>query len=395
MEEITFSVFNHGVAASEKLQTLLKQFEKQSGISVRLEIVQTWILGWSKLVENALYRSGPDISEAGNTWIGDLARMDSLHPFKQEEVLEITKDARVFENLWRSWIRDESGQRMIYSIPWTGDTRAVFYRRDLLEKAGIQEESAFTEFSQFEKTVSLLKKFGISIPLALTSRRSSLTIHFIASWIWGAGGDFLGPDGKTLTFDLPRAMDGCKAYFRLGRFFGSDGRNLDEEESNLVFRSGKAAVSLNGYWMLNAQEMAPEVSENIGVASMPGVPFVGGQDLVVWKHSRHKAAAIKLIHFLHGDEAGRSLFPSYGLPVSESAWENPPFDTDFFPIFKTAIQKGRGFQGQLWGMVEKRLTDEYADIWTEVLNSPEVQLDTIVETRLKNLARRLELSMET
>ena len=54
MEEITFSVFNHGLAASEKLQVLLEQFEKQSGIGVRLEIISNWTLGWSKLVENAL-----------------------------------------------------------------------------------------------------------------------------------------------------------------------------------------------------------------------------------------------------------------------------------------------------------------------------------------------------
>jgi multiple sugar transport system substrate-binding protein len=393
MEELTFSVLNHGQTALQNLQGLLDQFESQFGIRVRLEIIQTWILGWSRLVENALYRSGPDISEVGNTWIGDLARMDALQPYTQEEIIEVTKDVRIFNNLWKNRIRDEHGKAVIFSIPWTGDTRAVFFRKDLCRQAGIQETGAFVDTHHFEITLSQLIGGEEFVPLALTSQRSSLTIHNIASWIWDAGGDFLNPDGTVLTFDQPKALEGSKAYFRLGKYLGSTGRNLGEDESNQMFRSGRSAVTLSGYWMLDTLELAPVVQNNLGVTSMPGVPFVGGQDLVVWKHSRHKAAAMKLIQYLHSEEAARVLYPSYGLPVSESGWENLPFGTGFYPIFKTAIQDGRGFQGQLWGMVEKRLTEEYAEIWKDVLGAPDDQLDGIVESRLANLARRLQLSL--
>jgi multiple sugar transport system substrate-binding protein len=206
MEEITFSVFNHGPAATEALDRLLLEFEKSYGIKVRLEVIPTWSLGWSRLVENALYRSGPDISEAGNTWIGDLAKMEALHPFKLEEVVEITKHARLFENVWKSRVSNDGGAGMLYSIPWTGDSRAVFYRRDLLEKADVDESTAFIDTAHFEKTVSSLKNMGYIMPLVLTTLRSSLTIHYIASWIWSAGGDFLSPDGINLAFDQPRAL---------------------------------------------------------------------------------------------------------------------------------------------------------------------------------------------
>jgi multiple sugar transport system substrate-binding protein len=395
MEEITFSVLNHGTAALKRLQTLLIQFEQQNDIHVRLEIIQTWALGWSRLVENALYRSGPDISEAGNSWIGDLARMEALHPFGQEEVLDITKDAHLFENIWKNRIRDDSGKAMVYSIPWTGDTRAVFYRRDMLAKAGVDEATAFTDAVQFEKTLSTLQEKGISMPLALTSQRSSLTIHYIASWVWGAGGDFLNPDGIGLAFDQPRALEGCKDYFRLVAYLCPEARNLSEEQSNQAFRSGLAAVTLGGYWMLDIDEMSPDVYTNLGVAPMPGIPFVGGQDLVIWNHSHHESAAIKLIRFLHTDEAGKQLFPLYGLPIGESAWENPPFNTGFYPIFKTAIQEGRGFKGHLWGLVEKRLTDEFSDIWAEILKPPESSSDLIVDTKVKSLANRLRVTLGT
>lgn len=393
MEEITFSIINHGQAASEALQALLHRFEQKCGIRVRLEIIPNWTLGWSRLIENALYHSGPDISETGNSWIGDLTRMEALHLFSREEVIEITKDVHLFENVWRCRTKVEHGQATIYSIPWTGDTRAVFYRRDLLEKAGVDPATAFADTARFAKTISALKEWGIPVPLALTSQYSTLTIQYIASWIWCAGGDFFSQDGINLAFSQPRAMEACKAYFRLGRYLVPEARNLGEDEVNRLFRSGRAAVTLNGYWMLNIDEMAADTRENFGVASMPGSPFVGGQDLIIWNHSRHVPAAIKLIQFLLFEEAGKELFPLYGLPVSESGWENFPFNTGFYPVFKKAILTGRGFQGQLWGLVEKRLTDEFAEIWAEILKSPDSQLDIIVETRLNNLAQRLQLSM--
>jgi multiple sugar transport system substrate-binding protein len=393
MEEITLSLFDHGQAANDILQSLLQRFEQRNNIRVHIELMPSWALGWSRLVETALYHSGPDVSEVGNTWIGDLARMEALRPFKQKEVEDITKEAHLFENVWMSGTRGEGSGSAVYSIPWGGDTRVVFYRRDLLKKAGVSEATAFKDAAHFEKTLATLQEKGIPMPLALPTRRSHLTIQSIASWIWGAGGDFLSPDGTSPIFDEPRALEGCKAYFRLGRYFGPEALNLEEIESDQAFWSGKAAVILSGYWVLFINEMAPEVRENLSAVPVPGVPFVGGHDLVIWKHSRHDSAALKLIQFLHTDEAGKELYPSWGLPISENGWANPPFDSGLYPVFKAAMQKGRGFRGRLWGLVEKRLTDVFSDIWAEVLKAPESQLDTIVETHLNNLAHRLQLSM--
>jgi multiple sugar transport system substrate-binding protein len=396
MEEITLSLFNHGPAAIDSLQSLLQKFEQRNNIRVHIELMPSWALGWSRLVEAALYHSGPDVSEVGNTWIGDLVRMEALRPFKHAEVEDITKEAHLFENVWMSGTRGEEGSASsVYSVPWVGDTRVVFYRRDLLKMAGVSEATAFKDAAHFEKTLATLQEKGIPMPLALPTKLSHLAIHNIASWIWGAGGDFLSPDGTSPTFDQPRALEGCKAYFRLGRYLSSEARNLEENESDRAFWSGRAAVILSGYWILFVNEMAPEVRDNLGAVPVPGVPFVGGHDLVIWNHSRHDSAALKLIQFLHTDEAGKELYPLCGLPISDNAWANPPFDSGLYPVFKEAMQKGRGFRGQLWGLVEKRLTDAYSNIWANVLKAPESSSDAIVEAQLKGLANRLRLTLGT
>jgi multiple sugar transport system substrate-binding protein len=393
MEEIAFSVFDHGKEAPDNMQALLRQFEQEQGIRVRLEIIP-WTSGWSRMVEVALYHHGPDVSEIGNTWGPDLARMEALRPFEHDEINKIIGEEHFFESVWDGVVKTRDKISKVYSIPWSADVRVVFYRRDLLTKAGVDEAIAFKDTDQFDRTLAVLKAKHISMPLALPTQRSNLTIHNLASWVWSAGGAFLSPDNLYPIFDQPQALEGFKAYFRLSRYLDAAARNLGELEADQMFWSGQAAVILSGYWILHIKTITEEVRRNIGIMPMPGVPFVGGNQLIIWNHSRHVGAVLKFIQFLQSESAGRLIYPQFGLPVRSSAWVHPPFDAEHYQTLMRAIQKGRGFPtGQLWGLVEKRLTDVFTDIWTEVQREPEARLDTIVETHLINLARRLQMSL--
>jgi ABC-type glycerol-3-phosphate transport system substrate-binding protein len=177
-------------------------------------------------------------------------------------------------------------------------------------------------------------------------------------------------------------------------FLGPEVRDLEEYEADDAFGTGKAAVLLSGFWV-PTNDLAAEVRKNLGAAPIPGIPFVGGGDIVVWRHSRHESAALKFVQFFHTEEAAKLLYPWFGLPISENGWSNPPFDSDVYQVFRSAIQKGRGFPTTwLWGLVEKRLTDTLADIWVELLKGSDLSSDAIVETHLNGLARHLQLTLE-
>jgi multiple sugar transport system substrate-binding protein len=394
MEEITFSIFNHNDAALKNMEVLLQKFEQRFGIRVHIDKVPSSAARWSKLVETALYHNGPDISEVGNTWVGDLVRMEAVRPFKPDEVTEIVGERHFFDAVWNSNLVMDHGSPIVYSIPLLADVRVLFYRRDLLAKAGIEETNAFNDFGQLEKTLNSLKVRGIPMPWVFSTRRTSMTLHLAASWVWNNGGDFLSPDGTKLAFDQAQAMNGFKSYFRMARHLSPEARNLEESEADAMFDTGKAAVFPSGYWNIS-NELAAEVRQNLGVAPMPGVPFVGGSNLVIWNHSRHPLAAMKLIKFLHTQEAAMLLYPWFGLPISEDRWSISPFNFGLYPILKEAIMKGRGFPSvRLWGLVEKRLTDTMTEIWAEVLKETESHSDEIVEAQLKGLAQRLQLTLE-
>jgi multiple sugar transport system substrate-binding protein len=394
MEEIVFSIGNHGAAGLENLKKLVDLFERQYGIHVRLDVIPNSHQRWSGLVEAALYHNGPDVSEVGDSWVGDLIRMEALRPFQPGEVDEITSGVPYFEAVWKSSIREYEGRPSVFSIPWSTDSRVVFYRPDLLRENGIDEKSAFDSFTNLAATLSTLANTNHPMPLALPSRRSNLTLHCIASWVWAAGGDFLNPQGTNIGFDQPQALEGCKAYYRLRRFLSSEAQNMEENESDDAFDLGKAAVLLSGFW-IPTNNLSPVVRANLGAVPIPGIPFVGGSHLAIWAHSRHEQAAQKLIKFFHSEEAAQYLYPWFGLPISENGWQRPPFNSDIYQTFRTAIQRGRSFPTvELWGLVEKRLTDILADIWNEILKKADSDTDAIVESHLIGLARRLQLTLE-
>ena len=74
MREITLSVMYHNDQATDLLSSLLDHFENQNHIKVNLKTL-TWNEAWSELIKMVLYHDGPDVSEIGNTWVNDFARM--------------------------------------------------------------------------------------------------------------------------------------------------------------------------------------------------------------------------------------------------------------------------------------------------------------------------------
>lgn len=59
-------MFHHSNAAIADMSKLLTEFERQKGVRARLDVI-SWNMGWQRLVEMALYHTGPDISQLGST----------------------------------------------------------------------------------------------------------------------------------------------------------------------------------------------------------------------------------------------------------------------------------------------------------------------------------------
>ena len=396
MQDLEWTVFDRGEVAINHLKEQIGRFERQKQIRAQLN-VQPWGGGWARMLSVALYHSGPDLAEIGSTWVGDFVRMDALTSFTPQEVFRLGGKDRFLPACWASGITPAGPDTLevCWAIPWTADVRAIFYWKDMLQLAGIDENLAFQDALAFDNTLKRLSEHGFNIPLAIPTVRSRLTIHYLASWMWAAGGDFVRPSFREVGFNSTESLRGLKQYFQLGRYLPKQEKILDEGRAFDLFYTRQAAVTMGGYWILMSTSIPPEMKANLGVAMVPGAPFVGGSHLVVFKHSNRKNPALQVIDFLTREPELLQFILAFGLPAWLDGLEKPPFSTD--PKLKALsdmVRKGRSFSsGQLWGLVETRLVDTFPLIWKDVVKGKDPDIDAILHSHLDSLAERLNITI--
>jgi multiple sugar transport system substrate-binding protein len=396
MADLELSIMAHSLDPINDLRPWLDPFEAENHVNINLTVLN-WDTAWSDILKSALYHHGPDISEIGSTWVSSLIGMNALRPFSNEELSMLGGQSAYLPTMWESG--KIAGENRVWAFPWLAYTRVLFYRRDLLLKAGIDEQTAFRNHASLVQTLVRLKKSGVSNLWGVPIRQNQDTLHNISSWVWQAGGDFISSDGRRILFHHEEALDGMLSYFELHRFLVIDPDHPDESES--YFGLGKTSITPSGPWMwpteiLNDPDVPPEVSANVGAAPIPGVPFVGASDLVIWKHSHNDRMAVKLLRHLTSLKIQLGYAPVSGLlPVRHDVLEKPPYSTD--PIYQVMCQSllvGRSFPNlPLWGLVENKLTAALDRVWADILDQPQIDIRATLKKYLEPLAQQLELTL--
>ncbi len=387
--EIEFSI---QAPDAELIQPLLADFEAKYHIRVNLRLL-TWDAAWSELVKVALYNDGPDISEVGSTWLGDLVAMSALHAFEADEITQLGRASRFLPAAWQGCQLPNRPQ--VWAIPWLVGARLVFFRRDLLLRTGVDEDEAFASAESFERTLHLLQDHHVRTPWIVPTVHTHATLLNAASWVWAAGGDFISPDGKHVLFAHHQAIAGLRNYFALGRYIPLELRQIGALQPDTQFLQHEdTAVTIGGPWLFNF--LTGAARENVGLALPPGAPMLGGSHLVIWKHSRKQDAVLKLIRFLTQTEMQVKYARRIGLlPAVVEALNEEPFTND--RLWRSAVQAVKAGRAMpitpSWGLTEDRLATEFAAVWQAFFDQPAIDLVAVLTRRLEPLARRLDQLM--
>ncbi len=388
MDDLIFSVMAPESARAQ-LMPLIQVFESRYRIKVKLQTLD-WVTGWADLVKMAMYGYGPDVSEIGSTWVGSIASMNALKPFDRTDVRSFGGEQAFLHSSWQSCLM--AGDDQVWAMPWLADTRLFFYRKDWFERLGIVDpRDSLSNPGKLGDTLYRLRDSGAPIPLALTIERTANILHEAASWIWSVGGEFFDPESKKILFDQPQAKLGLRTYFNLRRFLGSLHKiNIN---SSTLFAHGQAAVVIGGPWTyLNAKVGNERDLDLWGTAILPGIPFVGGSNLVIWKHSRQSSAALDLIHFLSEESNSYPAAPhSQLLPARVNVLEDLASRGDpFISMLVQSLRIGRSYPtARLWGLIEDSLIIVMAEMWNELLADQYLDIDVSLAKHLDPLARRL------
>ena len=350
-----------------------------------------WVGAWSQLLSIALYQKGADVSEIGTSWLGSLIEMQALRPFNSFEIRRLGGAESFATSSWQTCYLPDDNR--IMAIPWYLDIPLLVYRRDLLQKAGVDEKAAFSTPEQFIDTLERVKGTGLEYPLAI-SLESNRVVHALASWIWSSGGHIRTPDAKKMALREPQAMKGIRAYFDLHRFAHPQPGDFIENR----FAQGQVAITLSSdqnYMGLKTGrfQSLPEVRENMAVAKPLSSPYVGGSNLVIWRHTALDRDSLELVQYLTDFEVLEQVFNQLNiLPARLSLLERLPVASDpAYPVILDTLHSGRGILGYYrWAGIEDRMVHMISGMWQEIFANPDLDLDNVLPVRINELSDRLE-----
>jgi len=397
MAEIRFSIYGDQVSCLEE-PAFFARHTAQYPVDVRVERM-TWEAAWPKLLDYALRGGGPHISQIGSIWTSTLVAMDALRPFTTHEINSLGGVHAFFASTWQNTMTVGHSEK--WAIPFTGFTYLVLYRRDLLQQAGVAEEAAFATPEAMFDTLDRLRAAGISAPLLLPAGRPfRARVHVAASWVWGAGGDYMSGDGRQALFDQPAARAGLGAFFKLYRYLAPADHGLSMSECLDRFAAGQAAVALTSSSVSNVMRAwrDPLVLNNLGAALLPGVPWVGGSNLVVWRETRmspeQERSALRLAGFLAGVPAQTRYAQAHGtIPARVQVLSQVDFGLAVLNhVFEQAMRTGRAYHPvPVWVRVMNELSRALDAVTADVLAGADIA--AVTSQHLSPLAQRFNLML--
>lgn len=400
MTELNFSAIGDVADDIGEIVRLVKEFQAANNLKVNVTRLP-WDRAWQTLLMTAMEGKGGDVSQVGSTWAPTLAALDSLRWFSEAEVRALGGPLVFAPAAWQTVSVEGKGK--VWAIPWSVYTFVIFYRRDLLKKAGIDEAAAFATPESMLEAFQALQSAGVT-PWTIPTAAHYLDLPHIASaWVRAYGGDFISADGRKVIFNLPYARQGLVEFFSLYRFIPDHLRGLSYETClDEFFCRGNTAVLIAGAESysdaLANGVLAESLRGQIGVASVPGVPWIGGDHLVAWRSVRtdpdKERAALALIESLSSAENQARLYREATiLPARLDAYPDLEFQPEGMrSVLERILQVARPHPPtRLWRRIESLLVDMLSDITRSVMDFQKQEPAEIVEAKLADYERRLSL----
>ncbi|HEY8596635.1 MAG TPA: extracellular solute-binding protein [Devosiaceae bacterium] len=236
---------------------------------------------------------------------------------------------------WDGWNHISAGSRQLmsykgsdYGIASGTDVRAIFTRRDLLDKAGLDGANWQPKsWAELLDAARALKKAGIEFPLQLdagVNMGEATTMQGYYMAVLGTGHGVVDTDGKYIV-SSPGILDALNLYktIYIDEKLGDQRAQLLGDGRNRTFanfRDGKTALLVEGDWFYNSV-MAPgsefgmdNRDQMVGWAKMPaekpgmglrGQDFVtvsGGTGFVINPNTKNPELSWELLAYMNSKE---------------------------------------------------------------------------------------------
>jgi multiple sugar transport system substrate-binding protein len=405
---VTLWIMNNGPQPVPDMEKTVAPFTAKTGIKVNVELVG-WDVQFDRIRNAAVSGEGPDITQAGTTQVPFFAALGGFEDLNSR-VKDIGGEAAYPEGVWNT--TKIAGQDGVFAAPWFTEARAIYYRKDVLEKAGVDPASAFSNWDNFRATLQAIKDKVPSVdgkkiePFGQPGKKAFDLVHHVMPFVWDAGGAELSDDLKTSTINSPEAQQGVEYFAGLLKDGLMDKAQLERDGTQVEsqFKGGKIATWIGGPWTLQSAGRTDDKNwvqvarDNVGIAPMPQGPqsqaytFVGGSNLMLFKASKNKDAAWELMKFLSQDQVQTDYANLMGMfPARKEAQSKVGEQDDNHKQFFAAIQQGRTYAPiPQWGQIENAYKTRFGNILDSAAGQGKAYSASVVKSELDAAAKEAD-----
>jgi multiple sugar transport system substrate-binding protein len=249
-------------------------------------------------------------------------------------------------------VKSTTFKNKVVGVPIITEQEVLYYRKDLLEKAGLQVPKTMDELQAAAKTIKEQNP-GIAGFVARTDKSAAVTQF--SSFLYSFGGEFIDKNGKAAV-NTPEAKKAYAFYGGLINKYGPDHVSTDMSwpEAMAIFTQGNAAFYTEADSLYkNATDPAKsKVSDTVGFAQLPkgsagSNPYnVPSWALGINEASTNKSAAWKFIQWATSADMTLAI-QKEGVPgARDSVWADPEgtatYPKDLAAAIATSTKTGVG-----------------------------------------------------
>lgn len=224
----------------------------------------------------------------------------------------------------------------IYAMPWDSGPVALYYRRDIFQKAGVDAASIKTWDDYYKAAVTIKAKTGVRM-MALAKARNDG--RMFETFMWQQGVGYINGQGAVVLDRDPRTLRTLE-YF--GRLFKEDLVADVENWSDPFYKAiaeGEVATLPMAVWMGGFLKswLAPKTSGLWGVIPLPNfsgqvtrASSDGGSALAIMEQSKNKDLAWAYVQFVLARPESQlkmyktlDLFPALETTYTDALFKEP------------------------------------------------------------------------
>ena len=290
-------------------------------IAVEVQMLP-WTAAHEKLLTAYAGDALPDICSLGNTWVPEFEALNALEPLDSY----VSQAQFPVADYFQGFLNANRLQGKLFGIPWYVDTRLFFYRTDLLKQAGFgAPPTTWDEWQQMLGAIKAMvgpERYSVLLPLNEFEQLLVLALQ-LPSELLRDNGRY----GNFRSADFRRALEFYHSMFLRDwapRMTNTQVSNVWDE-----FGRGMFTFYMSGPWNIAEfrKRLPADLQDDWMTAPVPGpngpgVSSAGGASLVLFRSSKLKAQAWKLLEYLSSVDVQRRFYQLTGdLPPRVSTWE--------------------------------------------------------------------------